>query len=351
MGAGGIVVYDKHSAVGWCADGWGRPAAMETSMRALVRRSGAVSLEDIPSPRVQREDDVLIQVLIAGICRTDVYVARGTLPVSEPRVLGHEFAGLVLEAGPAAGVRPGERVTVIPQLACGVCASCAAHGECIEPLFLGVHADGAFAERIVVPAAAVLRTPATMDLKRAAYVEPVAAALAVLGAPLDRTGRGLVLGDNRIASLIMRILEIHGFSNFVRLSLAEARAETGLFATIIETEASASALAAMFALLQPRGLGVLKSRPAAPTPIDVALAVKKNLRLHAVGYGAFEQAIDLLHGGALDVDDILGPAFALDDFERAFTASEAGDAGKLFFAISTDPAAQGAAAVADLAHA
>ena len=231
------------------------------------------------------------------------------------------------------------------------CASCAAQDDCTSPLFLGVNIDGAFAERIVVPAAALLRTPETMDPKRAAYVEPVAAALAVLGAPLDRTGRGLVLGDNRIASLILRIVEIHGFANFVRLSLAEALADTALFATVIETEATAPALAAMFALLKPHGLGVLKSRPAAPTPIDVALAVKKNLRLQAVGYGSFEQAIALLHGGTLDVDDILGQSFALEDFERAFAASEAGDAGKLFFAIAADPVQPDAAVVADLAHA
>jgi L-iditol 2-dehydrogenase len=320
-------------------------------MRALVRRSGAVSLEDIPAPRIQRDDDVLIQVLVAGICRTDVYVARGTLPVREPRILGHEFAGRVLEAGPSAAVRPGDRVTVIPLLDCAACASCAEGGECSQPLFLGVDVDGAFAERIVVPAAAVLRTAQTMDLRRAAYVEPVAAALAVLEAPLERTGRGLVLGDNRIASLILRILEIHGFANFVQLSLAEAQAETGLFDTVIETEATAPALAAMLARLRPRGLGVLKSRPAAPTPIDVALAVKKNLRLQAVAYGPFERAIALLDGGGLEVDDILGQAFALDDFERAFAAAEAGEAGKLFFAVSSEPAPAGAAVVADLAHA
>jgi threonine dehydrogenase-like Zn-dependent dehydrogenase len=320
-------------------------------MRALVRRSGKVSLEDIAAPRVQRGDDVLIQVMLAGICRTDVYVARGTLAVTEPRILGHEFAGVVLDAGPAAGFRPGERVTVVPTLACGVCARCAEHGECAQPLFLGVQADGAFAERIVVPAVAVLRTPAAMPLKRAAYVEPVAAALAVLGAPLERAARGLVLGDNRIASLIMRILEIHGFSNFVRRSLPEALGEAALFDTVIETEATAATLAAMFSLLKPRGLGVLKSRPAAATPIDIAQAVKKNLRLHAVGYGDFERAIELLHTGALDVDEILGRAYALEDFERAFSDSEAGDAGKLFFAISPEAALPDAEVAADHAHA
>ena len=203
----------------------------------------------------------------------------------------------------------------------------------------------------MVPAAAVLRTPGGMSLKRGAYVEPVAAALAVLNAPLDRVGRGLVLGDNRIASLIMRILQIHGFSNFVQRALPDALGEAGLFDMVIETQADAAVLAAMFRLLKPHGLGVLKSRPAAPTPIDVALAVKKNLRLCAVAYGDFERAVALLHTGALDVDAILGAAYALEDFERAFAAAEAPGAGKLFFAISPDPVQPEAEIAGDLAHA
>jgi L-iditol 2-dehydrogenase len=320
-------------------------------MRALVRRSGGVWLDEVPAPRIACDDDVLIEVILAGICRTDLYVARGTLPVAEPRILGHEFAGRVLEAGPAAGFAPGEPVAVIPIIACGACVGCAADQTCAEPGFLGVQADGAFAERIVLPARAVLRVPASMPARRAAYVEPVAAALAVLNAPLDRASRGLILGDNRIASLIGRILDLEGFSDVTAVPVSGAAGLEGVFDFVIETKATAPALEAMVALLRPGGLGVLKSRPAAAVPIDIARAVKKDVRLAAVSYGRFERAIELLCDSRLDVDDILGPTFALEDFERAFAAADAGDAAKLFLAISPSPASAAADTGVDLAHA
>lgn len=305
-------------------------------MRALVRRGGGVHLEDIAAPRLERDDDVLIAVSVAGICRTDLYVARGLLPVSEPRVLGHEFAGVVLEAGPSASFSPGEPVCVIPLIDCGVCPGCVGLTECVEPLFLGVHVDGAFAERIVVPAGALMRRPASMSARHAAYVEPVAAALAVLNAPLAKNGRGLVLGDNRIATLILRILDLYGFANIC--GAPPDRPPRGdLFDFVIETEANAETVATMLALLKPNGLAVLKSRPAAPVPVDIAMAVKRNLRLFAVAYGPFDQAIELLSSGKLAVDDILGPSFALEDFETAFAAAEASNAAKLFLSISPEP--------------
>jgi L-iditol 2-dehydrogenase len=303
-------------------------------MRALVRRDGQVGLEDWPSPRLENDADVLIQVVLAGICRTDVYVARGTLPVAEPRVLGHELAGVVLEAGPAAGFRPGDRVSVRPTLACGACAGCAVGEDCADPRFLGVHADGGFADQLVLPAAHVLRLPDDLPPRKAAYVEPVAAALAVLEAPLPRKGAGLVLGRNRIASLTMHILAAHGFANFRNLALDELPAQDGLYDCVIETEATPEALEAMARLLKPRGLGVLKSRPSAAVPFDVARAVRKNLCLQAVHYGDFARAVDLLSSGALMVDDLLGEAFPLEDFERALARAVARDAAKIFFAIS-----------------
>jgi threonine dehydrogenase-like Zn-dependent dehydrogenase len=303
-------------------------------MRALVRRGGKVGLESIAAPRLGRDDDVLIQVILAGICRTDVYVARGLLAVAEPRILGHELVGVVVQAGAISGFHPGERVTVIPTFACGACAGCRAQGDCHDPLFLGVQRDGAFAERMVVPAKNLLRAPDRLSAERAAYTEPVAAALAVLDAPLPRDGRGLVLGDNRIATLIMRILAAEGFVNFIQARADAPALDGAAFDCVIETEATASTLAAMVGLLKPHGLGVLKSRPSAAVPLDVTRAVKKNLRLHAVAYGSFERAIALLDGGALDVDDLLGAAFPLEDFEAAFAQSEAAAAPKLFFTVA-----------------
>ena len=246
-------------------------------MKALVRRGGQVSLEIVEEPQ-RGEREVLIEVALAAMCRTDIYVAEGILPVKEPLVLGHELSGAVVEASPASGLVKGDRVTVIPSIACGRCAGCAADSDCLTPQFLGVDRDGAFAERVVVPEAYVRKLPDSMDLKKAAYVEPVTAALAVLNAPLEREGRGLVLGENRIATLITRVLRLHGCERTEQLSVEAAEAAGELFDYVIESEATAESLLVMLEVLQPGGRAVLKSRPSAAVPIDELASARRGIR-------------------------------------------------------------------------
>src|SRR5262249_40512300 len=69
---------------------------------------------------------------------------------------------------------------------------------------------GAFAEFIVVPAAQVYPVPDRVSFHEAAYAEPLAAALAVLRASLPTGGRGLIVGCNRFARLVEKVLVAHG---------------------------------------------------------------------------------------------------------------------------------------------
>ena len=84
-------------------------------MRALVR-DGKVALAERVVPALA-VDEVLVEVKRAGICRTDVYVADGTLAVREPRVLGHEAAGVVASDHPR--LPRGARVAIDPVLGLG----------------------------------------------------------------------------------------------------------------------------------------------------------------------------------------------------------------------------------------
>ena len=311
-----------------------RPGRAATTMRALVRQDGGIALVEVATPICRADDDVRIGVTTAGICRTDIYVAEGLIPVREPRIIGHEFAGRVLEAGKESDFEVGDTVTLIPLMECGDCASCEAGGACARPRFLGIEADGAFAEEIVVPAANVRRVPPQVDPRHAAYTEPVAAAMAVLNAPLDRDGRGVVIGDNRIAALTMRILAVKGFDRVEQVSAKDWQEHADRADFAIETEATPQAFDAMLRVLRPGGLAILKSRPAGPVPFDVALAVRKGLVMQAVNYASFDSAIDLIASGQLHLEDLLGPTYALEDFEAAFAASDGYGAVKSFFSIS-----------------
>ncbi|HMY02748.1 MAG TPA: alcohol dehydrogenase catalytic domain-containing protein, partial [Candidatus Obscuribacter sp.] len=63
-------------------------------MKALVKNRNSVQVVNTAAPKITREDDVLLQVALAGLCRTDIYAATGKLKVKDPLVLGHELAGV-----------------------------------------------------------------------------------------------------------------------------------------------------------------------------------------------------------------------------------------------------------------
>src|SRR4051794_13045275 len=100
-------------------------ADLVPTMRALVKEGGSVRLARVPEPTLAADDDVIVRVAFAGICRTDLLVASGRLPSRDPIVLGHELSGVVVARGPAARhLREGDRVTVAPLLACRRCVRC-----------------------------------------------------------------------------------------------------------------------------------------------------------------------------------------------------------------------------------
>lgn len=314
-------------------------------MRALLKEGGSVRLARVPEPVIAAGDDVLVRVAFAGVCRTDLLVAEGRLPSRDPIVLGHELSGVVAAAGPSArGIAAGDRVTVAPLLACGRCRGClvsqanegAGRGAaCSAPEMLGVLRHGAFADMLVVPAASVHRIPAGLPMRTAAYVEPVAASLAVLHAGISREQRGLVLGRGRIAELTMRVLLAHGFERVDLRAPGDPLAEDE-YDFAIETAASTAVMRALAAAVRPRGRVVLKSRLVEPVALDLLQIVPKELTLAAAHYGSFEDAIALLASRRLVADDLLGPARPLEAFADVLEDAKKSEQNKLFFAISPE---------------
>ena len=108
--------------------------------------------------------DVLVHVKACGVCRTDLHIVDGELPVHEfPLVPGHEIVGVVEDIGDGVtDLFPGDRVG-IPWLGhtCGVCANCQSGQEnlCPEARFTGYQADGGYAEYVVADARYTFKIP------------------------------------------------------------------------------------------------------------------------------------------------------------------------------------------------
>ncbi len=140
-------------------------------MRAWrVRRPGPVrtgplqfdAAAAVPEPG---PGDLLVAVLACGVCRTDLHVAEGDLPVHRPGVIpGHEVVGEVVAAGAGAtGFAPGDRVGIAwLRHTCGECAYCSRGDEnlCPQSRYTGWDADGGYAEFACVPADFAHRLPA-----------------------------------------------------------------------------------------------------------------------------------------------------------------------------------------------
>lgn len=270
-------------------------------MRALVVASGQVGVRSVPAP-APGPHHVVVQVCVAGVCRTDVQVAQGLLAAADPVVLGHELAGRVERIGPGVPASwLGSHVSAIPW-----------HGG----HRLGVEVDGAFAERVCLHQDQLVRVSDDLPWRVAAYVEPVAAALgAVLPEPVE--GPVCVLGSGRIAALTARVLRLHGADVTVTQDPGASR-----FGCVVEARPTPDMLRVALDAVRPGGLVVLKSRANVDVPLPLGLAVSKRVTLRAVGHGDFGRAAALLASGALDVADLLGPTLALEDWRRAFAAGE-----------------------------
>lgn len=306
-------------------------------MCAIVRTSEGAALRVRPRPPLPREPGwARVRLLVAGLCRTDVYAARGQLPCAVDRVLGHEAAGRIV--GLSAGTDPSaahaeafERGTLVafhPFLGCGVCPSCASSRpqHCPNARMLGVAVDGVFAEEAVVPLRACVPLPGVGDPRVAAFLEPYAAALAVAHAGLAPHARTLLVGEGRIATLTEFVLRRAGFTD-VTCAIAPPAGER--FDLGIETRVGPGGVAALVDALRPAGTLVLKSRPARPLAVDVARWVQRDLTVRAVSYAPFERAAEELADPSVDVGAWLGEVHSYERFHALLTRGAADARGRV----------------------
>jgi threonine dehydrogenase-like Zn-dependent dehydrogenase len=268
-----------------------------------------------------------LRVLLAAVCRTDIYAARGRLPLGGPRVLGHEMVGEVIDADPSSRFGPDDRVTVAPLVACEACKRCVNGMRCSSPRMLGVALDGAFSEEVLVPEAAAFRVPADLDLRRAAMVEPVAATIAVLRAPISPEMSGAVIGDGRLADLAVRVLHGQGFN--VHGGQEIDRVGLGTLDYVVDAAGSDQSVARALELVRPGGCVVFKSRPWRPIHVDLTVAVHNDITITSIGYGSFGEAVQA--AGRLPMDDLFGETYPLERFDEVMSSAHRDPLGPKIF--------------------
>src|SRR5688572_7995588 len=121
-------------------------------MRAVAMTGdGTLEVVDKPEPQAGPGDGV-VAVERCGLCGSDLHMTSARLRPAGA-VMGHEFAGVVAQAGDGADLAEGDRVSVLPSVQCGECAACRAGRGQLCPnqgptsIGLGVN-DGAYAEYV-----------------------------------------------------------------------------------------------------------------------------------------------------------------------------------------------------------
>jgi threonine dehydrogenase-like Zn-dependent dehydrogenase len=305
-------------------------------MRALWLENGSLSLRrDLAQPR-PAVGEVLVRLLQAGICNTDIELIRGYYPFTG--VLGHEFVGVVEAEG---SPLHGRRVVGDINASCGRCAVCLRgdRSHCPRRTVLGiVGRDGAFADYLVLPEENLYTVPESVSTDAATFVEPLAAALEIQQQiALRPTDRVLVVGDGKLGQLIVRTLALTGCrltvvgrheGKLARLRRLGVEAlvvddiETGNFDLAVECTGNAAGFELARRLVRPRGTLVLKSTYADRLSLDVSALVVDEIRLVGSRCGPFAPAIGLLQRGLVTVDDLIEARYALDDGLEALARSQ-----------------------------
>ncbi len=202
---------------------------------ALFEKPHSLRVTDKPLRKI-REGEILIKVEACGICGTDVHIVEGTARSTPPVVLGHEYAGIVDDAGSISASLPaakeGVRVAVDPNIACGTCYYCRRGliHLCSNLRALGVDIDGGMAEYCIVPAHQAYLLPSDMAPEVSAFVEPLSCAIHGIDRANIRAGDVVViLGGGTIGLLMLQLAKHAGASAVIVVEpLADKRALAAL---------------------------------------------------------------------------------------------------------------------------
>jgi threonine dehydrogenase-like Zn-dependent dehydrogenase len=297
-------------------------------MKALRVARKRLSVRNIEQPKSNGE--VLVRVLLSGICNTDLEIARGYAGFSG--TIGHEFVGTV--EGGADATLIGQRVVGEINAGCRRCELCRKGDSrhCAKRTVLGiVGRDGAHAEYLRLPQVNLIRVPDQIPDEHAVFTEPLAAACGILERVLiSKSDRVAVIGDGKLGLLCAQVVTLTGAHTTAigkhanKLSIVARRGiETSTagraakrkkeFDVVVEASGSAAGFRLALELLRPKGQLVLKSTFHGTTELDAARIVVDEISIIGSRCGRFSRAIDLLKKGAIDVDSLISEEYPLSE--------------------------------------
>ena len=303
-------------------------------MLAVWLKDQALSIRRDALPPSLPAGEARIRVRLAGICNTDLELARGYYPFDG--IPGHEFVGVV-EAAPGAEAWVGRRVVGEINASCGACAACVAARptHCERRTVLGIRSrNGAFAEALALPVANLHAVPDQVPDDVAVFVEPLAAALEIQQqVRIEAGAQVVVIGDGKLGQLVARTLALTDCALTVvgrHASKLELLAAAGIATrsaaalegrradVVVECTGNEEGLALALGTVRPHGTVVLKSTYRGETRLNASAVVVDEITLVGSRCGPFAPALELLAAGRIDPRSLIHARYGLDDALAAF---------------------------------
>lgn len=188
-----------------------------------------IRYEDVDMPKIEKDDEVIIKVMVAGICGSDAHRYSLLGPYVEGMIWGHEFSGIVHEVGKnVKNVEVGDRVTACPTLYCGECESCkkSEYARCDKLKVIGAKDPGCFAQFTKVPSENVVKLGDNVDFDKASMVEPSCVALHGLYKTQIQPGDDVaVMGCGTIGFLAIQWAKIFGAKRIIAIDIDSSKLE------------------------------------------------------------------------------------------------------------------------------
>ncbi|MDZ4698539.1 MAG: zinc-binding dehydrogenase [Rhodothermales bacterium] len=330
---------------------------MPTSMPALVNfaaASGSVALREVPVPTIGSED-VLLKVESVGVCGSDLHQWHGThsWPVNYPCVLGHEFGGVILQAGAdVKRFKEGDRVVSETAAVIDLFSPLTRAGQYnLDPSRkgFGYGVDGAMASYVRVPERCLHAVPDTLPFDKAALTEPCCVAFnAMCMNTRIRPGDFvLVIGPGPIGLLCAAMAKLNGAiviltglpADSHRLNVGQqlgvdivltervveqVRELTGGLGVEVVVDAAGVSDTLKLAIDAVRPAGQITKVGWGPKPLNFSIdpLVQKNVTLQGSfshNWPVWERVIRLLDSGLINLDPVISKVAPLADWHDCFS--------------------------------
>ncbi len=319
-------------------------------MKAVVlTEDGEIALAERPLPVVDATG-LLLKVSACGICGTDLHAPSAKAMFADDVVLGHEFAGTVVEVGrDVHGFVPGDGVVVNPiALSCGVCDACRRGftNQCRVALgsTSGVAKDGGLAEYVVVDRRQAHRVPKTVSVQDAAWTEPLGVAVRAVSLGQLQPGSSVaILGAGPIGQLALQVALAAGAGETLVVESSEYRRNVAqscgadivtwpeqvgdvdrLYDAIVDCTGAPAAFTTALSLVGHRGRIVIVGSYSSPISFEPGAAGGKEplITFSTVYRNDFEfaSALRLLERGVVNVKPLTTGLLPLARFDEAFSS-------------------------------